>query len=191
MNRISKPPEIRKQEILEEAKRQFLENGYEGTSMTNIAAAIHVTEGLCYKYFKSKQELFQSVIDKYVEEAYEKFVAVVSDKSMSLEERINLNFKILKSVETPNGINKYFHSEKNEALHLQIIYKIMNRLSEPFERILEEEVRKGTIHIDNSRDVANFITFGALGVLLGDEVADEDKEERIKKYIFKMLGYSS
>jgi len=190
MNRISKPPEIRKQEILDEAKKQFLKNGYEGTSMTNIAAAIHVTEGLCYKYFKSKQELFQRVIDNYVEEAYEKFMAVVSNKSMSLEERINLNFKVLKSVETPNGINKYFHNEKNEALHLQIIYKIMNRLSEPFQKILEEEARKGTIHIDNSRDVAHFITFGALGVLLSDAADDEDKEEKIKKYIFKTLGYS-
>ncbi|WP_234124907.1 TetR/AcrR family transcriptional regulator [Clostridium hydrogenum] len=188
MNRISKPPEIRKQEILDEAKKQFLKNGYEGTSMTNIAAAIHVTEGLCYKYFKSKQELFQSVIDKYVEEAYEKFVAVVSDKSMSLEERINLNFKIIKNIETPNGINKYFHNEKNEALHLQIIYKIMNRLSEPFQKIIEEEAKKGTIHIDSSKDVAHFIMFGALGVLLCDD--KEDKEERIKKYVFKMLGYS-
>ncbi|MFL0251324.1 TetR/AcrR family transcriptional regulator [Clostridium neuense] len=190
MNRISKPPEIRKQEILGEAKKQFLKNGYEGTSMTNIAAAIHVTEGLCYKYFRSKQELFQSVIDKYVEEIYEKFEAVVSDESMSLEERINLNFKILRSIETPNGINKYFHNEKNEALHLQIIYKIMNRLSEPFQRILEEENRKRTIHIDNSKDVVHFITFGALGVLLSDAADDEDKEEKIKKYIFKTLGYS-
>lgn len=191
MNRISKPPEIRKQEILDEAKKQFLKNGYESTSMTNIAAAIYVTEGLCYKYFKSKQELFQSVIDQYVEECYEKFAAVVSDKPMSLEERIKLHFKILKNIEAPNGINKYFHNERNAALHLQIIYKIMNRLSEPFEKILEQEAKKGTIHIDNSRDVTHFITFGALGVLLSDDTDDEDKEEIIKKYIFKMLGYSS
>lgn len=190
MNRISKPPEIRKQEILDEAKKQFFQNGYEGTSMTNIAAAVHVTEGLCYKYFRSKQELFQSVIEQYVEECYEKFAAVVSDKPMSLEERINLHFKILKNIETPNEINKYFHNEKNAALHFKIIYKIMDRLSEPFQRILEEEAKKGTIHIDNSKDVASFIAFGGLGVLLSDEADDEDKEEKIKKYIFKVLEYS-
>lgn len=56
--------------------------------MTNIAAAIHVTEGLCYKYFKSKQELFQSVIEEYIEESYEKFKVVITDKNISLKERI-------------------------------------------------------------------------------------------------------
>lgn len=66
----------------------------------------------------------------------------------------------------------------------------MDRLSEPFQRILEEEAKKGTIHIDNSKDVANFIAFGGLGVLLRDAADDEDKEEKIKKYIFKVLGYS-
>lgn len=66
----------------------------------------------------------------------------------------------------------------------------MNRLSEPLQKILEEENKKGNIQIDNSREAVYFITFGALGVLLNADPADEAKEERIKEYIFKVLGYS-
>ena len=188
MNRVSKPPEIRKQEILDEAKKQFLENGYEKTSMTDIASAINVTEGLCYRYFKSKQELFQKVIDQYVEDCYRQFVPVVSDSSMSIEERLNSNFQILKKIETPNGMNHYFHDKKNQTMHFQIIFRIVNKLLEAFEKVLVKEKGKETIHIDNPADMARFIMFGSLGVLLGDST-DYEKKQRITNYIFKVLDY--
>lgn len=189
MNRISKPPEIRKQEIMDEAKKLFLEKGYENTSMTDIASAIHVTEGLCYRYYKSKQELFKKVIDEYVEDCCEKFMPVVASHAMSFAERIRLNFKILAEIETPNGMNKYFHDEKNQALHFQIIYKIINKLFKPIEEILSGEQKKGTIQIDDAADMARFILFGSLGVLLSDDLELNEKEERITGYVFKILGY--
>ena len=45
--RITKEPEVRKQEILDTALKLFGENGYEKTSITDIAKAIGVAQGLC------------------------------------------------------------------------------------------------------------------------------------------------
>ena len=53
--RITKEPEVRKQEILDTALKLFGENGYEKTSITDIAKAIGVAQGLCYRYFPSKE----------------------------------------------------------------------------------------------------------------------------------------
>ena len=64
--RISKPPEERKQEIMDAAMRAFTEKGYEQTTMRDIAAVIGVVPGLCYRYFNSKQELFDSAVSQYV-----------------------------------------------------------------------------------------------------------------------------
>ena len=49
MQRITKAPEVRRQEILDTAIRLFYENGYEKTSITDIANAMHVAQGLCYR----------------------------------------------------------------------------------------------------------------------------------------------
>ena len=45
--RVTKEPEVRKQEILDTALKLFGENGYEKTSITDIAKAIGVAQGLC------------------------------------------------------------------------------------------------------------------------------------------------
>ena len=65
--RITKEPEARKQEILDTALKLFGENGYEKTSITDIAKAIGVAQGLCYRYFPSKEALFDSAIEQYAD----------------------------------------------------------------------------------------------------------------------------
>ena len=62
--RISKEPEARKQEILETAMKLFAEKGYEKTSISDIAKEIGVAQGLCYRYFPSKDILFQTGFHK-------------------------------------------------------------------------------------------------------------------------------
>ena len=42
--RVTKEPEVRKQEILDTALKLFGENGYEKTSITDIAKAIGVAQ---------------------------------------------------------------------------------------------------------------------------------------------------
>ena len=72
--RITKEPEVRKQEILDTALKLFGENGYEKTSITDIAKAIGVAQGLCYRYFPSKEALFDSAIEQYADVLVEQFV---------------------------------------------------------------------------------------------------------------------
>ena len=55
MSRITKDPTERRQEILDTALKLFWEKGYEKTSMTEIAQAMQVAQGLCYRYFPSKE----------------------------------------------------------------------------------------------------------------------------------------
>lgn len=65
--RITKELEVRKQEILDTALRLFGEKGYEKASITDIAKAIGVAQGLCYRYFPSKEALFDSAIEQYAD----------------------------------------------------------------------------------------------------------------------------
>ncbi|SCW48687.1 transcriptional regulator, TetR family [Sphingobium faniae] len=54
----------RRDAILCVAARSFLENGYAGTTMSGIAAALGGSKGTLWSHFPSKEELFASVLDQ-------------------------------------------------------------------------------------------------------------------------------
>lgn len=51
--------------IIDEAYKLFLNKSYEAVSISIISDAIGFTKGALYHHFKSKEELFRAVIDKY------------------------------------------------------------------------------------------------------------------------------
>lgn len=64
-----------KEKILYMALELFSQNGYDGVSMRDIAAAVNIKGSSIYKHYKSKQDIFDSIV-KYMEVRY--------DEAMSL-----------------------------------------------------------------------------------------------------------
>ncbi len=54
----------RRDGILDVARDCFLADGYAGTSMSSIAARLGGSKGTLYNYFKSKEELFEAVMQR-------------------------------------------------------------------------------------------------------------------------------
>ena len=79
--RVSKPPEERRQEIMDTAMRVFAEKGYEQTTMRDIASAVGVVPGLCYRYFESKQVLFEQAVRQYVSDYCAPIVRALKEHS--------------------------------------------------------------------------------------------------------------
>ena len=76
--------------ILEIAKSEFLERGFQGTTMRRIAALAGVTTGALYGYFASKEDIFDSLVKEAYEtvmlaykEAHEEFAALPYDTQIS------------------------------------------------------------------------------------------------------------
>ncbi len=53
-----------KARIVDAALELFAQNGYLGTSMSDIAKQLSITKGALYKHFASKQELLDQIIQK-------------------------------------------------------------------------------------------------------------------------------
>ncbi len=53
-----------KTKLLEVAKAEFLENGYEKASLRKICAKAGVTTGAMYFFFRNKEELFRNVVEQ-------------------------------------------------------------------------------------------------------------------------------
>ena len=56
-----------KQVILVEALELFSTNGYDGVTVADIAAAVGIKAASLYKHYKSKQEIFDSILAKAAE----------------------------------------------------------------------------------------------------------------------------
>jgi AcrR family transcriptional regulator len=57
------PAHGRAGEILGVAARLFAEQGYAGTRMTDVATGIGVTKPIIYRFYRSKQDLFEAVVE--------------------------------------------------------------------------------------------------------------------------------
>ncbi len=60
--------EARRQEILAAAECLFSQNGFFKTSMADIAAASQFAIGTLYRFFKSKEEIYVSIVEAKLEE---------------------------------------------------------------------------------------------------------------------------
>lgn len=58
----------RKNQIKQAATKLFARSGFTGTKTSMIAAEAGVSEGLIYRYFTSKDELFTSIVQELMEE---------------------------------------------------------------------------------------------------------------------------
>lgn len=67
--------ETMKERIVRESIQLFLKTSFKATSIQNITDALGITKGAFYWHFKSKDELLETIIEKYDAEFLEKLYA--------------------------------------------------------------------------------------------------------------------
>ena len=74
--------------ILEAAEQEFLKKGYDGARTTSIAKAAGVTHAMLHYYFRTKEQLFERIIDKKMEEIVPLMTHLFGNGSLPLVKRI-------------------------------------------------------------------------------------------------------
>ncbi|NFN04579.1 TetR/AcrR family transcriptional regulator [Clostridium botulinum] len=186
--RISKDPEERKQEILDTAMKLFCEKGYDKTSIADIAKEINVAQGLCYRYFPSKEALFDAAIDQYADLLVGKMTRKICEKKVSLKEVIN---SMNNSVEVPNTLYyKVFLGKGNSTLHERLSLQVCRKLVPFVKNIINSAVENGEIKIDTKEieAVASFCVYGQIGILNNTNLTEEEKNTLIKNILLKYFN---
>ncbi len=183
--RITKEPEVRKQEILDTALKIFGEKGYEKTSITDIAKEIGVAQGLCYRYFPSKEALFDSAIEQYADVMVGQMVSSEKVENKTLRQII----EDMPSASEARDTKYYpvFHGAENRKFHDQLTLKVCEKLIPLVERLLQQARQRGEIQFDDLRTAATFCVYGQLGILLADDLTQEEKSKRIREFLIFAL----
>lgn len=181
--RVSKPPEERRKEILNTAMKLFTEKGLEATSMRDIASEMNVVPGLCYRYFESKQELFEEAMNEYVKDCSAQFLKIIHDESKSFNERINTLYSTISLEEDTAIYHKFYHQPGNEALHEQLAVKICKFVYPHMLLEIKKWATENGKKIKNPEMLIQFILYGQIGILADKRMPMKENLDYILHYI--------
>lgn len=170
--------------IIEESFKLFLNRSYEAVSISDISQAIGFTKGALYHHFKNKEELFRSVVDKYL------FIpeAIADIETISLSEYIQLcSVQAEKIIKTLFGFEMFFSPINYISMfadafrHYPGYAKLkgifINNEIEKTTKVLENAIKSGEIRADINPSLiaTNFfsINMGLAGNLVRNNSIDD------------------
>lgn len=182
--------------LIDVARRLFAKNGFENTTMNDIAVASDRGRRTLYTYFKSKEEVYFAVVHTELERLYER-MEEVARKSIPPEEKMvqlilahleivkeavyrngNLRAEFFRDVWRVEQVRKTF--DKNE---ISLIRRVMNEGND-----------KGVFDIPNVKLMAEITHFCLKGCevpyIYGRYAANNVEElyPYVRRLVFKSLG---
>ena len=80
-----------------------------------------------------------------------------------------------------------FHGAENKKFHDQLSLKVCEKLVPLVEKLLLRARQKGEIQFDDIQAAAMFCVYGQLGILLADDLTQDDKSKRIREFLIFAL----
>ncbi|WP_394919761.1 TetR/AcrR family transcriptional regulator [uncultured Robinsoniella sp.] len=188
--RISKEPEVRKQEIIDVAMKVFAEKGYEAATMKDIAKEADVVAGLCYHYFQNKQELYNIAVTQYAKECSRAFISIFQQTELTLDECLDAMERISISQEHGYGYKykEFFNKEGNELFHKQLELYMSKEIFPYMQKYVACLAERNEIHTEDSGLLAHFLWSGQSSVMNEESVPVEKRVAFIRDIFKKILG---
>lgn len=159
MVRTVKSPIDRKTEIINAARQLFQTKGYDKVTMQDMMDSLAVAKGTIYHYFKSKEELFEAVVENIVDANIEHMQAVMQETTGTALEKMQVliaagnisqeNEKILGSLHT-----------RNDAMHARLLAVAVTKQALLYAEVITQGCQEGVFQTENPREVAEFMLAG-------------------------------
>jgi AcrR family transcriptional regulator len=150
--------------ILEAAKLLFMQEGFRGISMRQIAEAVGVTKAALYYHFKDKEELFVAIVEQYLLAMSALIDEVTSSDQDARTQIRDLVHRILAQPPEQRSIIRLASQElsnispENRARFLEMYHgRFVNRIT----AILQAGMERGELRPMN----ANIATWTLLGMM--------------------------
>lgn len=197
MSRTVKPPEIRKQELIDAAKKLFLENGYNATTVRDILREVNGAPGMFYYYFASKYDIYKEAMEQNLRTYTAEMTEILCNQSIPIPDRILRalhKFKFTFFAYSHGADRQMFQRDPDFVQRIKLI--ICEALTEASIKMLTDGIKSGDIHNKNLKQedvprIAPFIIFGFAGLINYDTNGedDEDTEKKIQSHIDWFLNY--
>ena len=180
----------RKKEIIKAAMQLFSEKGYAQTSMRDIARTMGVSLGLCYRYFDSKQILFNTAIDLYIEECCNSYLAILHDSTITIKDKIDALFTSIGDEHSNMQYYDFFHRVENEELHEQLSIKLCKYMYPHLLEAVKKAIAAKEIYIENPEALISFIIYGQVGLLSKSNIDHHEVAKLLNQYVNQLMKFN-
>lgn len=169
----------KKDEIIKTATALFFEKGYEATSVRMLMEIVNGEIGMFYHYFRSKEELFDRVVEKFFDDYREKFEDLINefktpddlvDSFLPLYEESMSKFALLRG-----------------NMHWTIQYAMSGKTIESMRPAIEKLLSSWNIKSDVPIDIlAGQLLYGISATIHSkgfEELDDEKKRYQIRAFL--------
>ena len=159
MARIAQDPEVRRREILDAAEKLFEQKGFQRTTVSDIAQAMNVAQGMLYYYFKSKEELLGALVHRQVVVVMAETKQKPDFASGTPQQKIGMMMSALLSSACAHDsvLLRALFDERNAHIRDRVNRQIEESISECLKEIIEEGVQDGSFQVVDTEAVLNFI----------------------------------
>ena len=182
MARIVKEDEynVRRNEILESAQRFVFTRGYEQMAIQDILDDLHISKGAFYHYFTSKQALLEAMIERYMLDAQQVLIPIVSDPNLPALEKFRRFFDTISRWKTARkeyimALLKGWYSDSNAIVRQKVTTAGVKWYAPMITEIIRQGIREGVMdnpYPEQSGEVILSLSLGLGESLIGLFIPD-------------------
>lgn len=176
-----KKPEERRNEILDTSEMLFASQGYTQTTINDILTAIGIAKGTFYYYFKSKEEVMDAIIDRFITSGVEAAQVVASNPTLTAPEKI-FHIVMEQNSDTPRKeqMIEQLHQINNAEMHQKSLVETITRLTPVLTVVVEDGIREGAFATPYPRESVEFL-LASSQFLFDEGLFHWQPEELLKK----------
>lgn len=181
--RVSKSPEERKKEILDVAEELFTTKGYAETTINDILQKIGIAKGTFYYYFKSKEDVMDAIVDRFIETGVRAAENIAQDSTLKASEKI---FQIIMA-QNPDDSGKgkmieELHRVNNAEMHQKSLVETILKLTPILTEVIEQGIDEGTFNTPYPKETVEVLLVSS-GFLFDEGIFQWEASELIQKAI--------
>ncbi len=190
MIRVVKDPDVRKNELIDAAEEMFVKFGYDEVSVSDIVKKAKVAQGTFYYYFKSKDQMRDAIIERYIGEVKVLLDGIQVQEGMSALERMSaISYTFQEWGREKGKFTDHLHEEKNEVLHNRMAKKVLEHMVPAYAKIIEQGIEEGIFKCADP-DLAAMAIMGITEAIFQGEHNPKMEDEGTKRKYRAVLEYS-
>jgi AcrR family transcriptional regulator len=156
--RISKEAEERRNEILDKAEMLFFTKGYVRTTVNDILQEIGIAKGTFYYYFKSKEEVMDAVVTRFIDAGVDAAKIIAADPKLSVHEKLlRIIMEQKPDSERKGRIIEQFHQGENALIHQKSLAETILKLTPVLTVVIEQGIEESLFHCPYPKETMEFL----------------------------------
>lgn len=178
--------------ILDAAVRVFARKGYHTSRVGDIAEAAGVAHGLLYHYFRSKEELLETIFRETWRDVLDAVRSVEVTDETARERLAGIAKILLRAWRRDPDLVRVLVREVTRTSHLQRQVKELDEAFAGLERIIARGQTEGEFRSDIDARMASYVFYGALeeiltGWVLGQLDEDDAAVTRAEEAVVEVI----